>query len=138
VASKVRRLQSALHPHRWYCFIPSVGSELTAFFIGQYAAPLLFVDKPGGWSSKESELRYLWDIFARGNVTDTECFCQLTRANDSIIKENMSRVMRQSIAAQNNSARTANIDVGASRRPRSSLRRLLTPTSRCHDGSPSP
>jgi hypothetical protein len=88
---------------------------------GQYAAPLLFVDKPGGWSSKESELRYLWDIFARDNVTDTECFCQLTRANDGIIKENMSRVMRQSIAAQNNSARSANIDVGASIRQRKSI-----------------
>jgi hypothetical protein len=65
---------------------------------GQYAAPLVFVDKPGGWVNKEAELRYLWDIFSRDAVYDTECFCQLTRANDAIIKENMSRVMRQSIA----------------------------------------
>jgi hypothetical protein len=88
---------------------------------GQYAAPLVFVDKPGGWVDKESELRYLWDIFARDAVFDTECFCQLTRANDGIIKENMSRVMRQSIAAQNQSAKSANIDVGASIRQRKSI-----------------
>jgi hypothetical protein len=88
---------------------------------GNYAAPLVFVDKPGGWLDKESELRYLWDIFARDAVYDTECFCQLTRANDSIIKENMSRVMRQSIAAQNQSARSSNIDVGASIRQRKSI-----------------
>jgi hypothetical protein len=88
---------------------------------GKYAAPLVFIDKPGGWVSKESELRYLWDIFARDAVYDTECFCQLTRANDGIVKENMSRVMRQSIAAQNNSAKSANIDVGASIRQRKSI-----------------
>jgi hypothetical protein len=88
---------------------------------GQYAAPLVFVDKPGGWVDKDSELRYLWDIFARDAVYDTECFCQLTRANDAIIKENMSRVMRQSIAAQNQSAKSANIDVGANIRQRKSI-----------------
>ncbi len=86
-----------------------------------YAAPLVFVDKPGGWIDKDAELRYLWDIFARDAVFDTECFCQLTRANDAIIKENMSRVMRQSIAAQNQSAKSANIDVGASIRQRKSI-----------------
>ncbi len=88
---------------------------------GKYAAPLVFVDKPGGWVDKGAELRYLWDIFARDAVYDTECFCQLTRANDAIIKENMSRVMRQSIAAQNDSAKHANIDVGASIRQRKSI-----------------
>jgi hypothetical protein len=87
----------------------------------QYAAPLVFVDKPGGWIGKEAELRYLWDIFSRDAVYDTECFCQLSRANDGIVKENMSRVMRQSIASQNNSARYANIDVGASIRQRKAI-----------------
>ncbi len=36
----------------------------------QYAAPMVFVDKPGGWVDKEGELRYLWDIFARDTVND--------------------------------------------------------------------
>jgi hypothetical protein len=88
---------------------------------GKYASPLVFVDKPGGWIDKEAELRYLWDIFARDAVYDTECFCQLSRANDAIVKENMSRVMRQSIAAQNQSAKYANIDVGASIRQQKSI-----------------
>jgi hypothetical protein len=47
---------------------------------GQYAAPLVFVDKLGGWIDKEAELRYLWEIFARNAVYNTECFCQLTCA----------------------------------------------------------
>jgi hypothetical protein len=63
----------------------------------------------------------LWDIFARDEVFDTECFCQLTRANDAMIKENMSRVMRQSIAAQSQSAKSASIDVGASIRQKKSI-----------------
>lgn len=88
---------------------------------GNYAAPLVFVDKPGGWVDTTAELRYLWDIFARDAVNNTECFCQLSRANDAIIKENMSRVMRQSIAAQNQSAKSANIDVGALIRQRKSI-----------------
>jgi hypothetical protein len=88
---------------------------------GNYVAPLVFVDKPGGWVDKDSELRYLWDIFARDEVFDTECFCQLTRANDAMIKENMSRVTRQSIAAQSQSAKSASIDVGASIRQKKSI-----------------
>jgi hypothetical protein len=63
----------------------------------------------------------LWEIFARDAVYDTECFCQLTRANNAIIKENMSRVMRQSITSQNQSAKSANIDVGASIRQQKSI-----------------
>jgi hypothetical protein len=80
---------------------------------GNYVAPLVFIDKPAGWANKESELSYLWQIFARDAVFDTECFCQITRANDAIIRENMSRVTRQTIAAQNLSTKNANIDVGA-------------------------
>jgi hypothetical protein len=39
---------------------------------------LVFVDKLGGWIDKEAERRYLWEIFARDAVYNTECFCQLT------------------------------------------------------------
>ncbi|MBW4444460.1 MAG: hypothetical protein KME10_25210 [Plectolyngbya sp. WJT66-NPBG17] len=86
-----------------------------------YVAPLVFMDKPGGWANKNAELRYLWEIFARDAVTDTECICQLTRANEAIIKENMSRVTRQTIAAQNMSAKNAAINVGAAVRQRKAI-----------------
>ncbi len=80
----------------------------------QYVAAMPFVDKPAGWASKEQELRYFWDIFARDAVYDTECFCQITRANEALIKENMSRVTRQAISAQTLSAEHNAVDVGAS------------------------
>lgn len=81
---------------------------------GRYVAAMPFVDKPAGWASKGQELRYFWDIFARDAVYDTECFCQITRANEALIKENMSRVTRQAIASQNLSADHNAVDVGAS------------------------
>jgi len=80
----------------------------------RYVAAMPFVDKPAGWASKSQQLRYFWDIFARDAVYDTECFCQITRANEALIKENMSRVTRQAIASQNLSSDHNAVDVGAS------------------------
>ena len=80
----------------------------------RYVAVMPFVDKPAGWANKEQELRYFWDIFARDAVTDTECFCQITRANEALIRENMSRVTRQAISSQTLSADHNAVDVGAS------------------------
>jgi hypothetical protein len=88
---------------------------------GNYVAPLVFIDKPAGWADKESELGYLWQLFARDAIFDTECFCQLTRANDAIIRDNMSRVTRQTIAAQNLSTKNASVDVGASIRQQKAI-----------------
>ena len=88
---------------------------------GQYVAPVVFIDKPGGWANKESQLRYLWEFFSREAVYDTEVFCQLSRANSAIIKENITRVTKQAIAAQNESSKNASVDVGAAIRQRKAI-----------------
>ncbi|NJM22321.1 MAG: hypothetical protein HC907_28235 [Richelia sp. SM1_7_0] len=62
----------------------------------KYIAALTFVDKPGGWVNKEQQLRYLWEVLSRERVYDTEIYCQLMRANETLVKTNMQRLTKQS------------------------------------------
>ncbi|NJN13081.1 MAG: hypothetical protein HC815_36235 [Richelia sp. RM1_1_1] len=62
----------------------------------KYIAALTFVDKPGGWVNKEQQLRYLWEVLSRERVYDTEIYCQLIRANETLVKTNMQRLTKQS------------------------------------------
>jgi len=62
----------------------------------KYIATLTFVDKPGGWVDKERQLRYLWEVLSRERVYDTEIYCQLMRANETLVKTNMQRLTKQS------------------------------------------
>ncbi|MDF5722995.1 MAG: hypothetical protein PUP91_21480 [Rhizonema sp. PD37] len=71
---------------------------------GKYIGALTFVDKPGGWTDKERQLRYLWEIVSRERVYDTEIIAQLMRANETLVKSNMQRLTKQS----NTSAQIAN------------------------------
>lgn len=87
----------------------------------KYIGIMPFIDKPGGWANKQSQLGYLWEIFSRDAVTDTEVFSEYSRANDGIVKENMSRVTRQSIASQESSAQNKGVDVGASIKQRKAI-----------------
>lgn len=61
-----------------------------------YVGALTFLSKPAGWSNKLAQLRYLWDVIARDEVVDTEIICQLTPANQSIVKTDNQRLMKQS------------------------------------------
>ena len=81
---------------------------------GRYVAVMPFIDKPAGWASKEHEMQYFWDVFAREQVFDTECICQITKANEALIRDNMSRVTKQAISSQSLSSRNQSVDVGAS------------------------
>jgi hypothetical protein len=72
------------------------------------------MDKPGGWVSKGKQMRYLWEAIARDAISNTEVFCQFTRANETIVKANMQRVTKQSIVSQEQSASLNNINVNAS------------------------
>ncbi|BAY59313.1 hypothetical protein NIES2135_61900 (plasmid) [Leptolyngbya boryana NIES-2135] len=83
---------------------------------GNYVAPLVFLDKPGGWSTKFNQLSYLWQTLSREPVVDTEVFCQISKANQGIVKDNMRRVMKQSLLDQSTSIRKNTIDVAASLR----------------------
>ena len=81
---------------------------------GRYVAVMPFIDKPAGWASKAHEMQYFWEVFAREQVFDTECICQITKANEALIRDNMSRVTKQAISSQSLSSRNQSVDVGAS------------------------
>lgn len=80
---------------------------------GKYIGVLPFVDKPGGWLGKQSQLRYLWDVFAKEKIFDTEVFCQMTRANEGMVKANMQRLTKQANTATDIASRGNSIDVKA-------------------------
>ena len=62
----------------------------------KYIAALTFADKPGGWVDKQRQLRYLWEVLSRERVYDTEIYCQLMRANETLVKTSMQRLTKQS------------------------------------------
>lgn len=80
----------------------------------KYVGVMTFLEKPGGWSNKLAQIRYLWEVMARESVTDTEIFCQLTPANPALVKTTMQRVLKQSnLAASLAQEKNKTIDVGA-------------------------
>jgi hypothetical protein len=79
----------------------------------RYVGVLTFVDKPAGWLDKNAQMRYLWEILARDSVFDTEIFCQLSRANDAIVKTNMQRLTKQAITTSTVASKGGTIDVKA-------------------------
>jgi hypothetical protein len=88
----------------------------------QYAAPLTFLEKPGGWASKASQMRYLWNLIARDTITDTEIFCQLTRANETLVKTAVQRVLKQSNTSAQMAEDKRSIDVAAQLKTRKSVK----------------
>ncbi|MGB3312175.1 MAG: hypothetical protein WBA86_20685 [Nodosilinea sp.] len=80
---------------------------------GRYAAPLTFLEKPGGWASEAAQLRYLWEILSRETVADTEIFCQLTRANETLVKTTVQRMLKQSNLTATLAEDSHSVDVAA-------------------------
>ncbi|MEB3215362.1 MAG: hypothetical protein VKN72_03745 [Nostocales cyanobacterium 94392] len=79
-----------------------------------YVGVMTFLEKPGGWVDKSSQLRYLWELIARDSVVDTEVFCELTSANPAIVKATLQRVLKQSnMTAKTAQEKSNTIDVGA-------------------------
>ncbi|MDJ0733536.1 MAG: hypothetical protein QNJ47_05510 [Nostocaceae cyanobacterium] len=62
---------------------------------GKYIGALTFADKPSGWTDKECQMRYLWEVLSRERIYDTEIYCQLMRANETLVKTNMQRLTKQ-------------------------------------------
>jgi len=77
----------------------------------KYVGALTFVDKPGGWTGKESQMRYLWEVMARERVYDTEIYCQIARANEGLVKTNMQRLTKQANTSSKLAADSNSIDV---------------------------
>ncbi len=88
----------------------------------RYIGVMTFLEKPGGWQSKTSQLRYLWELFARDTVVDTEIFCELTAANQTLVKTTLQRVLKQSnVTAKIAEQKSNTIDVGAQIKLRKSV-----------------
>ncbi len=88
----------------------------------QYIGVLTFLEKPGGWSDKFSQLRYLWEFLSRESVNDTEIFCDLTPANPALVKTTLQRVLKQSnVTALIAQEKNKTIDVNAQIKLRKSL-----------------
>jgi hypothetical protein len=80
---------------------------------GKYVGVLTFVDKPAGWLDKNAQMRYLWEILARDTIFDTEIICQMSRANDAMVKTNMQRLTKQSITTAAVASKSGTVDVMA-------------------------
>jgi hypothetical protein len=80
---------------------------------GKYVGVMTFADKPGGWLDKQAQMRYLWEVMAKERIYDTEVFCQLARANETLVKTNMQRLTKQANAATQIAAQGNSIDVKA-------------------------
>ncbi|WP_218082500.1 hypothetical protein [Anthocerotibacter panamensis] len=86
-----------------------------------YVGVLTFLEKPAGWADKMGQLRYLWEVFARETVVDTEIFCQLTRANETVVKTAVQRVLKQSNVSAQVAQEKRSIDVAAQVKTRKSV-----------------
>ena len=86
-----------------------------------YVGILTFMDKPGGWSDKMAQLRYLWDILARDVVVNTEIVCELTAANPTLVKTAVQRLIKQSNVSSLVAQEKKSIDVGAQVKTRRSV-----------------
>ena len=73
-----------------------------------FVGVLTLLDKPGGWKNKWSQLRYFWDVLSRMDVRESEIFCQVSRANEDLIKEVVQRVAKQSTTASDKSRTDVN------------------------------
>jgi hypothetical protein len=88
----------------------------------RYVGVMTFLEKPGGWQNKSSQLRYLWELLARETVVDTEIFCQLSAANPAIVKTTLQRVLKQSnMSALMAQEKSRTIDVNAQLKLRKSV-----------------
>ncbi|NMG09434.1 hypothetical protein [Brasilonema sp. UFV-L1] len=88
----------------------------------RYVGVMTFLEKPGGWQNKTSQLRYLWELIARDAIVDTEIICQLTAANPGIVKTTLQRVLKQSNVTTKMAQEKGNtIDVGAQLKLRKSV-----------------
>ena len=80
---------------------------------GKYVGALTFDEKPAGWADKNAQLRYLWELFSRDRVFDSEIFCELSRANEQAVRDSMQLMTKQSIVAADYSSSRQSIDVMA-------------------------
>jgi hypothetical protein len=100
--------------------VPTAGQQWVKVN-GQYVAPLTFMEKPGGWANEFAQLRYLWEVLSRDTVADTEIFCQLTRANETLVKTTVQRMLKQSNLTATLAEEGNSVDVAAELKTKRSI-----------------
>jgi hypothetical protein len=109
-----------------------VADRSWVYLKNRYVGVMTFLEKPGGWQSKTSQLRYLWELFARDAVVDTEIICELTAANPALVKTTLQRVLKQSnVTAKMAEEKSNTIDVGAQLK----LRKSVAAQEQLYEGS---
>jgi hypothetical protein len=107
-------IRSQLHPSTLLLSeIEPVADERWVKVKDSYVGVINMLDKPGGWENCRAQLRYLWEIISRERVYDIEIFTEIARANESLVKESMRRLMKQSLTSQSIAAQESSIDVAA-------------------------
>lgn len=61
----------------------------------EYLGVLSFVEKPGGWSNAKKQMKYLWNVMAEQEVTNTEIFVEVIRGDSRFAKTTSERFTRQ-------------------------------------------
>lgn len=87
----------------------------------KYVGALIFADKPGGWLNKKAQLRYLWQLLADEEISDTEIFCQLSLADPNILNDKLDSLTKQGNLALEESATNNNIDIAAANKVEQSI-----------------
>jgi hypothetical protein len=108
-------LKSLTHPATLLCAEGDpVADEQWVYVRRRYVAPLFLVEKPGGWASKTAQLKYLWTtLLAKERVYDIEIFSEIRRANDSLVRESVRRLLAQSLTSSKLAGDAGTIDVAA-------------------------
>ena len=109
--------------------IPYAHREWT-YVNDHYVGAFTFLTKPGGWSDKLSQLRYLWEAIARDEIIDTEIFTQLSPANQSIVRTETQRLTKQSNVIAITASKHNSINVAAQVR----VKRSVAAQERLYEG----
>lgn len=106
-------IDSQLHPHTLLLSDVPTADRKWIHLKDKYVGVLTLVEKPAGWAGYAEQIRYMWELLARDRVYDTEIFFQLSRANDSLVKTGMMRLIKQSNNAVVAGAQQNTVDVAA-------------------------
>lgn len=106
-------IDSQLHPHTLLLGEVPTADRKWIHIKDKYVGVLTLVEKPAGWAGYAEQIRYMWELLARDRVFDTEIFFQLARANESLVKTGMMRLIKQSNNAVIAGAQHNTVDVAA-------------------------
>jgi hypothetical protein len=93
--------------------VPYCGRSFVRLEKNHYLGLLTFLEKPGGWRDKRSQLHYLWEAIAKDLVTDTEIFVEISPANPLLVRTSIQRLLKQSTVNAQRAEKFQNVDVVA-------------------------